>query len=78
MMVASRVRDCPFLDTLLDIFVFDFNDQDALVDEKLHREFLHLPLLRVSDTGNSKLGESTWLICSTGLLMHDLIIDFDK
>jgi len=30
------------------------------------------------DTRNSKLGESTWLKCSTGLLMHDLIIDFDK
>jgi len=31
-----------------------------------------------SDTRNSKLEESTWLMCSTGLLMHDLIIDFDK
>jgi len=76
--VPVFVRDCPFLDTLLDIFVFDFDGQDALVGEKLHRELLHLPLLRVSDTRNSKLGESTWLICSTGLLMHDLIIDFDK
>ena len=31
-----------------------------------------------SDTGNSKLEESTRLMCSTGLLMHDLIIDFYK
>jgi len=30
-----------------------------------------------SDTRNSKLEESTRLMCSTGLLMHDLIIDFD-
>ena len=27
-----------------------------------------------SDIGNSKLGESTWLKCSTGLLIHDLIL----
>ena len=26
----------------------------------------------VSDTRNSKLGESTWLMCSTGLPMYDL------
>jgi len=30
-----------------------------------------------SGIGNSKLEESTWSMCSTGLLMHDLIIDFD-
>jgi len=76
--VPAFVSEFPFLDTLLDIFVFDFDDQDAPVGEKFHRELLHLSLLRVSDTGNSKLGESTGLICSTGLLMHDLIIDFDK
>jgi len=28
--------------------------------------------LSASDTGNSKLEESTWSMCSTGLLMHDL------
>ncbi|KEH26353.1 hypothetical protein MTR_6g052880 [Medicago truncatula] len=31
-----------------------------------------------SDTRNSKLEEISWLMCSTGLLMHDLFIDFDK
>lgn len=31
-----------------------------------------------SDTRNSKLEDSIRLMCSTGLLMHDLIIDFDK
>jgi hypothetical protein len=31
-----------------------------------------------SDTENSKFEESTWLLYSTGLLMHDLIIYFDK
>ena len=30
-----------------------------------------------SDVRNSKLEESTWSMCSTGLLMHDLIIEFD-
>jgi len=30
-----------------------------------------------SDARNSKLGESTGLKCSTGLLMHDFV-DFDK
>jgi len=29
------------------------------------------------DTRNSKLEESTRLMCSTGLLMHDLIIDIN-
>jgi len=33
--------------------------------------------LSASDAGNSKLEESTWSMCSTGLLMHDLIIDFN-
>jgi len=31
-----------------------------------------------SDIWNSKLEESTRLMCSAGLLMHDLIIDFYK
>ena len=56
------VSECPFLNTLLDIFVFDFDGQDAPVGEKFHRELLHLPLLRVSDTGNSKVGEREYRV----------------
>jgi len=41
MMVASFVSGFPFLDTLLDIFVFDFDGQDAPVGEKFHWELLH-------------------------------------
>jgi len=73
-MVASHASLCewmPFLDTLL---CFQFWRLRCPVGEKFRRELLHLP--RVSDIGNSKLGESTGLKCSTSLLMHDLIIDY--
>jgi len=71
------VSECHLRDNLLDFCLFA-----ALMAKMLQyvRDLGGVSSFSssASDTRNSKLEESTWLMCSTGLLMHDLIIDFDK
>jgi len=71
------VSECHLLDNLLDFCLF------SALTAKMPQYVRDLGgglfiFSSTSDIRNSKLEESTRLMCSTGLLMHDLIIDFDK
>jgi hypothetical protein len=60
-----------FLDTC------SFDGQNAPVGNISHLGNFHPPFLQFRTQRNSKSRESIGLKCSTGLLMHDLIIDIN-
>ena len=71
---ASFLEAIVFLNDLFYVCVAASMAKNAPACEKSQLETPSFSSSLVPDTGNSKLGESTGLKCSTSLFMHDLIL----